>query len=1049
MRIAHISDTHIRNYERQDQYRESFKDLYRILKIEKPDYIVHCGDIAHKKTNISPEFVELCSDFFRNLESIAPTYIILGNHDGNLRNPDRQDALTPIVDALSLKNLYLLKKSGEHIVNDNLILNVMSIFDEENWIKPTDQSKINIALYHGGIRGSKTDIGWNIKVDHSVNVFDGFDFAFLGDIHKSNQILDLEGRVRYPGSTIQQDHGETPDKGFLMWDIEDKDAFSVRHIVLKDPNPHLDITLTKTGRLPPKLNIPENARIRVVAENKISISQQRRIIDVVRKRFAPQRIAFLNRNLRGKSSIDEIADGVEIGNLRSLSAQEKLIKDYLKDYNVTDEILKEVVGLNNKYNTAVEAEEKIYRNINWSIESLEWDNLFNYGEGNKVDFLSLNGIVGIFGKNYSGKSSVIDSLLFTLENSTSKNSVKNVSIINQNRNDASSKLVLSVGNVKYFIERRMEKYVRRLKGKETDEAKMVLDFWSEDEITNERNNLNGETRNDTDANIRKIFGTKEDFLMTSFCSQMDSLQFINQGSTDRKKSLSKFLDLELFEKKHRMIKEETSHIYGALRQIENKDYDEEIKVEKENLKKANKNLQTHKNKCDIMKSSLVELEKNIKEIDINIASYPKIDIDIGNIKERITGTEESLSLISFATKSRDNDIEEKRAFLEKVGEFVDSVSYDDLMQKRDSIRMRENELAALLADSEKSQVRRDNLRGKISLLSEVPCGDKYPQCKFLQDAILSRDKIGGIEEDLVGISKKSDAARESINSSDKTAVEGQIEKYQRLLEKRGEIEKELSGVLIEKERSVLREKDLKRELGDLGDRKKRYFENEKDCRIISALGKSRRTMEEQSHGTIEEIELCEEEMHLLIRRKGICEQKIFSLQERKEEHEDLKRQYVSYDLLKSCMDANGISSDIIKKCLPIINEEINKVLVGVVPFEVFFEIEERKLEVYIRHSKYDPRLIEMASGAEKTIAAMAIRLALTKVGNLPKSDIFILDEPATDLDSENMEGFLRILEMLKSQFKTVILISHLDALKECVDNEIIIEKKEGFARVNA
>ena len=64
-------------------------------------------------------------------------------------------------------------------------------------------------------------------------------------------------------------------------------------------------------------------------------------------------------------------------------------------------------------------------------------------------------------------------------------------------------------------------------------------------------------------------------------------------------------------------------------------------------------------------------------------------------------------------------------------------------------------------------------------------------------------------------------------------------------------------------------------------------------------------------------------------------------------------------------------------------------------------------------------------------------------------DIFILDEPATDLDSENMEGFLRILEMLKSQFKTVILISHLDALKECVDSEIIIEKKRGFARVNA
>ena len=63
----------------------------------------------------------------------------------------------------------------------------------------------------------------------------------------------------------------------------------------------------------------------------------------------------------------------------------------------------------------------------------------------------------------------------------------------------------------------------------------------------------------------------------------------------------------------------------------------------------------------------------------------------------------------------------------------------------------------------------------------------------------------------------------------------------------------------------------------------------------------------------------------------------------------------------------------------------------------------------------------MGSGAEKTIAAMAIRLALLSVSNLPKGDIFILDEPGTALDAENMEGFIRILELIKSFFKTVIL----------------------------
>ena len=90
----------------------------------------------------------------------------------------------------------------------------------------------------------------------------------------------------------------------------------------------------------------------------------------------------------------------------------------------------------------------------------------------------------------------------------------------------------------------------------------------------------------------------------------------------------------------------------------------------------------------------------------------------------------------------------------------------------------------------------------------------------------------------------------------------------------------------------------------------------------------------------------------------------------------------------------------------------------------------------------------MASGAEKTIAAMAIRLALLSVSNLPKSNVFILDEPGTALDAENLEGFVRILDMVKSYFKVVILISHLDSLKDCADMIINIEKKDGYAHVS-
>ena len=148
------------------------------------------------------------------------------------------------------------------------------------------------------------------------------------------------------------------------------------------------------------------------------------------------------------------------------------------------------------------------------------------------------------------------------------------------------------------------------------------------------------------------------------------------------------------------------------------------------------------------------------------------------------------------------------------------------------------------------------------------------------------------------------------------------------------------------------------------------------------------------------------------------------------------------------MNSNGISYDVIKKKLPIINEEISKILTNIAEFEIFFEEDGKKLDIQIKHPRHDPRPIEMGSGAEKTIAAMAIRLALLNVSTLPKSDIFILDEPGTALDEDNMEGFVRMLDMIKTQFKTVVLISHLDSLKDCVDSQLIIEKKDGYAYVS-
>ena len=431
MKFAHIADTHIRNLKYHTEYRTVFNKIYETLKQERVDYIIHCGDICHTKTQISPEYVEMTSDFLYSLAEIAPTYIILGNHDGNLRNGNRQDSITPIVDALNHKNLHLLKKSGETNLNDSFTLNVLSVFDVDNWAKPTDKSKTNIALYHGSITGCTTDIGWKMEHgEHDISIFKDFDYAMLGDIHLENQRLDKEGRIRYAGSTIQQNFGESTCKGFLLWDIKDKNKFSCKPFLYTSSKPFISIPLTDKGKVP-ETKLPEGARLRLVVEHSISTTALKKAVDVAKKLYKPESVSIINRS----TSIDgvDVSDNFQKDDLRNVAVQEKLIREYLEDYKINKELDERVLSLNKKYNEIAEKDDETYRNTNYEILELEWDNLFNYGKGNRINFTNFTGITGVFGKNFSGKSSIVDSLLFTIYNSISKNSRKSLNIINNDK----------------------------------------------------------------------------------------------------------------------------------------------------------------------------------------------------------------------------------------------------------------------------------------------------------------------------------------------------------------------------------------------------------------------------------------------------------------------------------------------------------------------------------------------------------------------------------------------------------------------------------------
>tara|TARA_R110002124_G_scaffold116400_9_gene272910 strand:+ start:63008 stop:66160 length:3153 start_codon:yes stop_codon:yes gene_type:complete len=1049
LKFAHIADTHIKNLKYHYEYGMVFEKLYETLKKEKVDYIVHCGDIAHTKTQISPEFVEMCTKFFRNLAEIAPTYIILGNHDGNLKNSSRQDALTPIAEALEHPRLHLLKDSGEVVLDNFAALNVLSVFDEDNWVSPSDPEKVNIALYHGSISGVKTDTGYIMTHgEHPIDIFEGHDYAFLGDIHKTNQLLDEEGKIRYCGSTVQQNHGETNDKGYLVWDIQDKENFTCKHVVLENPIPFVTINLTPKGKMPKGTQVPEGCRLRLVTQNSLPLDVMRRAKDIAKRRFKPVAITHLNRSQGERGTVQDMANGLEVEDLRNIEVQEKLIKEFLKDYEMEDALMDKVLSLNAKYNKIAEDNEEISRNVNWKLRSLQFDNLFNYGESNSINFDNVNGIVGIFGKNFSGKSSIIDSLLFTMFNSTSKNDRKNLNVINQNKESCFGKAVVSIGNLDYTIERTASKYVKKLKGDTTMEAKTNTDFSVYCPIDDDHASLNGTTRSETDKNIRKVFGNLEDFLHSSMASQLDSLSFIKEGSTKRKEILANFLDLKFFDSKYKFANEEAAPLSIEMKKLQDRDFNQEILEVRIDLSEKEAELKNQKASCQSYKDKTLECSTKIFSIKEKIRSIPAEVIDVVKVRKELTHKKSQMVSTRDQIQADKADRDSKKNEYRAICDFLSQYSRDTLYGQRQNIEALRSDIVGLQVKLKKEGDERSRNQKRVGLLEGVPCGTSFPTCKFIKDALVAEANIPENKKRIESLQVSIDTIDSQVSSMDPKLVETKIQAYEKILSERDTLSNQVTNLDLKIDKNQACISTLLVEVERLEDKVAEYETNKDAIENLESLNADLASLEYDQKNYEIKSENCGNQILNLYKSVGSTEERVKQIVEQKEAFERLQEEYSAYELYKQCMHANGIAFDVIRKKLPVINEEICKILSNIVEFEVFFEDDGKRLDIFIKHPQYEPRPLEMGSGAEKTISAMAIRLALLSVSSLPKGDIFVLDEPGTALDEENMQGFVDILSIIRSYFKTVLLISHLDTLKDCVDMQITIDKKDGYASVN-
>ena len=1055
--IIHVSDVHIRLNSRHDEYRKVFETFYtHIQNSDKNSIVINTGDTLHAKINLSPEAVQLASDFFKRIAEIRPLIVISGNHDALLASLSRMDSVTPIVSALGSNNIYFLRESGLYGFSD-ILINNMSVFDTaEKYIDPKTvpekvKSRYNttLSLYHGPLHGSVTALGQTMVNEvMSTSRFTGFDLALLGDIHLEQTFVVDSTQIHYPGSLIQQDYGEPLDgHGFTKWKLGKN--ITHEHIEVENVYGLATITVKDGAIVQSPKRFPTDTKLRVFCEN-TTISTAKKIVSDLGKRvnvldavYIPvsQEFASLANNCPSVGTGGEIA----FDRITSKEYQAELIRAYLTSTkNVTDEdTLNKIVFLNNSLMEEITVKNSS-KGIVWVPLKFEFSNMFSYGENNVVDFSTMRGTYGLFSKNRSGKTSIFQAMCFCLFDKSEK-AFKAVNLINRKCKKFSCKFTFKIHNEIYAIERSGE---RDKKGN----VKVDVKFYKQTGSGNL--SLNADARRSTNDVIRDYIGSYDDFILTSLVLQNKSESLADVGNTERKDLLCRFVGLDIFDELANLALARANPIWAEMQSLGAKTTQNgTLHDQKEKLQSIIDALDEYKENENRLLGEISTLQSQIVDESKNLLPVKSgTELDATEITKRIT---EELAKKEFRevrlSKLRDDKTVADIAALEtekKIEELRAEINGHDLTKL--STKEADARWNLSIID-QRLREQRLSISEKVKKLEQLEKHEYDPNCRFCVNSIFVKDAIATKEQ-----LKQDEVTVKGLIAS-RTELTAEIAKLAfvpMLQEKKRALKAEVIGVSnkqalvnaeIERDTAMLESisSEIEKLHSYLEAVDKEKFAIEKNIatnKKIATYTATLRDKKMQQRSTSENIVSLSSQRSVLEERLKVDADKLIKFKE-------LESKYKIYELYLSAIDKNGIPYQILTKLIPAIESDANKVLSQMGDFTVMLEPDGKNISIYIKYGpeEKDRWLLEMASGMEQFVFSIALRIALMNTCNLPRAKFLVIDEGFSAIDSENATSLAMLFGYMKTYFDFIIIMSHLESMRDMVDKQLEIGNEDGFS----
>ena len=1119
--IAHISDIHIRYGSRHKEYRGVFQSTIDRLEIQKPKRIAITGDLFHTKINLSPNAVELAGWFLQELSKIAPVDLILGNHDLNLQSLEQGNSIEPIVKLI--KDGYIVEKgakklpthkgdghgiffflySGFYNVGSDIVYGIYSCLDNEIiTLKKKLKTKTYIAMFHGPVYGSRGNNGYELHdSEHMMrlSVFNNFDIVMLGDIHE-HQAFSLRNseseNIAYPGSLIQQDYGESIDKGYIVWDLKSK-TFS-REFIPNDygfSSLHIskgELFEERIGDL--KLsNNPKKTKVSVVweeFEENFSIEKEKQIEKLIKSKYGCEVINVDCKYISKKEEIDDISidENVDYSNTVEF---ESLLKEFVENSEYDNE--DEVLGLSRKIDTELNYSSE--KGKKWFLNGLVVWNLFGFSEGKTTfNFDELNGVTGIFGKNFSGKTNIIRALVWiAYRKMLGGGDAHRLTNMYTGSDKAGGRIYLTIDSQKYYIERSVK--VRTKKDGTPDvsygvEYKVLKEDVNGKEVWTSIDSDKAATEKVERNNIIiESIGTFDDFTKTVLQAQGGEGNFLDMSQQPKNDLINKYLGLEIFRNRYEYAKKIFNDIKSKQKFLGNsKEHKKSIKTEESKVVECNKLIKEYKKEkletdklVELQNSKILELtktlikvektaysdiysaEKEIKKINNTSSDNDKLMSKLSdwvsvNFKKELPSTEMSqVSDLENVINTERKEFETEKESYIILNEWLKNNSIKqevDVEPINKGISDAESAIVQLKDKLDISKGKKCPTCGHVKQMPNAELENKYVQdiergSKFLKNKkqelenakqIGSHNILFGKQENRLGALKNSLKERKIKIENIKNNLElskkiDEIKKHNSLVESKN---KSLDNSKNEKINLQNKVENIQKDISVLKSNKSSIEKNDSINNQIKLNEDEKKSLKLIINQLNEKLTNLKSELNLAESNRQNLEEKIETIKK-------AESSFSKYAIYLQAVHRDGIPARIIRKKLPVINYKINSILNNLVDFKVELIIKgngDIKEYFYFNSLENDALPMSMASGAQKFIGSVAIRDALHFVSSLTKPSLCIIDEGFGALDNELTMAVQSVFHYLKNKYKNTWIITHKNEIKDFVDNIIQVSKSQ-------